>query len=95
MWFVLNKPDKKSQGVDVNLVVSLGEFFFLLLFKIFMPNFDLPKYVRYKPQISSAQRLALKKKKNHDTCKKVCNTRITHAIKCLRHKPLFLFFFSF
>lgn len=41
-----------------------------------MPNFDLPKYVRYKPQISSAQRLALKKKKNHDTCKKVCNTRI-------------------
>lgn len=56
-----------------------------------MPNFDLPKYVRYKPQISSAQRLALKKKKNHDTCKKVCNTRITHAIKCLRHKALFLF----
>lgn len=57
-----------------------------------MPNFDLPKYVRYKPQISSAQRLALKKKKITILAKKYAIlVYITHAIKCLRHKPLFLF----
>lgn len=33
MWFVLNKPDKKGQGMDVNLVVSLGNSFFFFFFK--------------------------------------------------------------
>lgn len=33
MWFVLNKPDKKGQGMDVNLVVSLGNSFFFFFLK--------------------------------------------------------------
>lgn len=73
MWFVLNKPEKKSQGMDVNLVVSLGNSFFFFFLNFFVDFWSAKIYVRYKPQFSSAQRLAFtskKKKKIHNTCKK-------------------------